>query len=489
MMNSKSKWIFIFILMLSLVLFWSYKNRAELFAKKGDFYFKKNDITNAQIYYEKAFDLGFNNSNQREAYVNSIINSPLTIESQEKLIKFIDLPFDDIAKLKAESFVNEIKREINRKYPENFITNAVYNQKIIRWNKTPITYGFKNKENVPSYFVKEIENAFSEWEKATDNKFVFEENDENPNIVILFDNHNPADTEKLKYVVAYTTPEININTLEKMTITFYLKNPEQKYFTDAQVYNTALHEIAHALGFMGHSEEREHVMYLTKDSTYSAEIQKEFLTQADVNTILLLYKIKPEITNSLANKSEYISDLVLGSDFEVNNEKMREARIYIHKAPNLPSGYIDLAESYINIKDYESAIRELEKALKLADNDEIISMIHYNLAVTYLYIDEFELAKKHLKDSISIKDSEEKHYLLAEIYIREGLEKDAIEEYKFLIEENPNNIEYTISLTNIYVLNRDFINARSVLKKYFKNNPEEKNNPRLKPYGIIRFGL
>ena len=82
--------------------------------------FKKNDITNAQIYYEKAFDLGFNNSNQREAYVNSIINSPLTIESQEKLIKFIDLPFDDIAKLKAESFVNEIKREINRKYPENF---------------------------------------------------------------------------------------------------------------------------------------------------------------------------------------------------------------------------------------------------------------------------------------------------------------------------------------------------------------------------------
>ena len=99
------------------------------------------------------------------------------------------------------------------------------------------------------------------------------------------------------------------------------------------------------------------------------------------------------------------------------------------------------------------------------------------------------MAKKHLKDSISIKDSEEKHYLLAEIYIREGLEKDAIEEYKFLIEENPNNIEYTISLTNIYVLNRDFINARSVLKKYFKNNPEEKNNPRLKPYGIIRFGL
>ena len=42
----------------------------------------------AQEFYEKAFEQGLEKTKQREIYINSIINSPLTIESQEKLIKF-----------------------------------------------------------------------------------------------------------------------------------------------------------------------------------------------------------------------------------------------------------------------------------------------------------------------------------------------------------------------------------------------------------------
>jgi hypothetical protein len=60
----------------------------------------------------------------------------------------------------------------------------------------------------------------------------------------------------------------------------------------------------------------------------------------------LLYKIKPQITNIKKPKGEYSINVVLGSAEEINNEKKEEALTYIKNAPELPSGYIDLAENY-----------------------------------------------------------------------------------------------------------------------------------------------
>ena len=42
-------------------------------------------------FYEKAFELGLNSEKSRDIYINSIINSPLNIESQEKLVNFINI--------------------------------------------------------------------------------------------------------------------------------------------------------------------------------------------------------------------------------------------------------------------------------------------------------------------------------------------------------------------------------------------------------------
>ena len=48
---------------------------------------------------------------------------------------------------------------------------------------------------------------------------------------------------------------------------------------------------------------------------------RESLTEADINTIKLLYKIKPQITNIEDNRSEFIPYFVLGTEKEINNEK------------------------------------------------------------------------------------------------------------------------------------------------------------------------
>ena len=230
-------------------------------------------------------------------------------------------------------------------------------------------------------------------------------------------------------------------------------------------------------------------MYLTKDTKYENNNLHKELSSADIDTIKLLYKTKPDITNSKDNDSEYIPYLVLGTKEEMNDTKFEEANLYIDKAPNLPSGYIDLAEAYVNIKDYKNALKNLNKALQLAKTKEVQAMIYYNLAVVYLYSDEIKLAKNCLKLSMQIQDSEEKHFLLSEIFVKEGLYDSAIKEYTILLNKNPNNTDYAISLINIYILNRYYLNARKTLKTFFKHNPEEKRNPKFNSYGVLQLFL
>ena len=458
-------------------------------ALQADYYFKKNDMTKAQTYYERAFQAGLTDSKARDLYVNSIINSPLDIKAQEKLVNFLNYPIEDSAKLKVEYFLYDLKREIYKKYPKNYISQTVFNQKVLRWSNNPITYGFVYENDTPEYFDKEIENAFTEWEKATSHQLLFTKEDKNPNIIIKYGSENPANKDNPKHVVAYTTPIITTGKLKNMVITFYQKDPTGEYYTENQVYNTALHEIVHALGFMGHSYDKENIMYLTKDSQAVAEDLRETLTEADINTVKLLYKIKPEITNLSEPNGEYIPYLVLGNDEEVSYSKTKEAKNYIKKVPTLPGGYIDLAESYVAQKDYPNALKSLEKALRLSDTDDARRIAYYNLAVVYYYLDHTELALENLEKAREIKDSEDIHYLLAELYVKQKNIPDAINEYKFLISKNPSNIEYTIALTNTYVRNRNYLKARSVIKNYIKNNPQERNNPRFNSYGVLKLGL
>ena len=46
-----------------------------------------------------------------------------------------------------------------------------------------------------------------------------------------------------------------------------------------------------------------------------------------------------------------------------------------------------------------------------------------------------------------------------------------------------------IALVNVYILDKDYVKAREILHNFIKHNPKEKNNPRLKSYGILKLGL
>ncbi len=462
-------------------------NKVSIFM--ADYYFKQNNIAKAEEMYEQAFENGYTKSEDRYKYVNLIMNSPLNADAQERLVKFIKYPINDGAKFKAENFLSELRVEIHRKYPDNYIEQATYNQKIVRWANNPITYEFINKDEAPEYFVAEINNAFATWERAAKETVKFKEVSEKPNIIIRFNNKKITANENEKFVVALTQPSIASNILKNMTTDYYLTSPDGSYFSRNQVYNTALHEIGHTLGFMGHSDYKKNIMYIATDiATVSKDLRKS-LTDADINTIKLLYSIKPDITNKKNCSGEYTKYLIIGNDSQVANAKIREARTYIKKAPNIPNGYVDLADAYVALEDYPKAIKALNKALSLADSNDTVSMIYYNLAVSYYLMSDYEQAKENLNRSGSMKNTESAKQLLAEIYSATGTKNEAIGMYEGLILEHPKNIEYVIALTNIYVMDKQYLKARKVLKDYFAKNPSEKNNPKLKPYGVIRAFL
>lgn len=466
------------------------RNADTIYADKAAKAAKKGDIQNAVKYYEKSFSLGNKKAKNRDKYVNLLINAPLSIESQEKLAQIAEDEIQDYASENAKYFLYNLKREIHNKYPLNYIKQTPYNGKIIHWGKLPITYAFKSIDNVPQEYINAINNAFDEWELKSGHKIYFSKVTNNTaNIVIDINAASLNQNIKYgqKYVSAHTTPKVSNDKLQQMIIKFNLRDPNDNFISPNIIYDTALHEIFHALGCMGHSFDKNNIMYIatTEDTIINDKILT--LKHPDISTLELLYKIKPDITNADELEYEYIPYLLLGDDEEVQYSKIKEAKKYIRQAPGLPGGYIDLAESLVANKQYAEAIKALEKALRLSTNDDSKYIAYYNLAVCYYSIDNYDIALKYIDYAKEIKNLDELHYLAAESYRKADNTEKAIEEYKYLTERNPQNIDYAISITNIYLKKRKYLEARKILKTFIKNNPKEQNNPKLSQYGLLRL--
>ena len=488
--NKNSAWssVIIYSLLGILILgaFYFRSHADYVYAQIANWYYKHNEITKAQYFYEKSFLLGNSDAAARGIYINSIINSPLTVESQEKLARIAEDKIQDGASLKAKEFLYNLKREIHRQYPDNYIKQCPFNQKVIHWSRFPITYTFNNSKNVPQEYIEEINKAFAEWEKA--GVVLFTQTDDYADIEVNFRNNKNENMEYgRKYVVAYTVPVVFNSVLNRMDINFYIQDPEGHNFTANQIYNTALHEIFHALGFMGHSFDSDNIMYLAKDNKSIINDIRAVLTNADKSTLRLLYKIKPDITNEGELKSEYIPYLVLGDDEEVNISKSREAKNYIYHAPTLPSGYIDLAESLVAQKHYPEAIKNLEKALYLSGTNEMKYISYYNLGVVYYYINHASMALDYINKAKEIKDNAELHQLKAEIFSKAGDKRSAIKEYEYLIQINSDNSNYVLRLADLYIQDKKYMEARKVLKTYLKKHPEDRRSSSFSSYGLLLF--
>lgn len=370
---------------------------------------KKQQPVKAYNLLKKAYLLRPNNKDIRYYYVKAMCAMKPTEKIQMEMFKFSESKQNDNAKKLANLQIRNWRSNILGNIGENYITQAPYDKNLLRWDVStfPLKVKLEVPISTPDYYRVEIEKAFLQWQISTDFlKFQFVDNG-NADIIVKF-NPLPEDICKdgiCKYVVAYTEPKIQGKILKSMTITMYDKDANGNYFSDKELYNTILHEIGHALGIMGHSYSSDDLMYMSTQAETSGFTRyrrgMQYLSKQDLNTINLLYKMIPDISNVQMSKFNadglIYAPIVLGNERVIGSRKIREAENYIQSAPEVPGGYIDLAIAYADLEKYPQAIEALRTALEKAKTDSDKYIIYFNIAAIHLNSNRLDEAEKYLE--------------------------------------------------------------------------------------------
>lgn len=467
-----------------------------------DAYLKKDYVT-AEQNLKIALIFSSKNRDARYYYVETLLKLKPSLEVQKELFKLSQTKISDSADLIANRQIAIWRSQILMNSGENYIEKAPSDGQILRWDasKFPLQVYFQNNStNAPQYIVPTIQKAFLQWQNASSNlvSFNFTNDEKKANIVVSI---NPStamkqcEQEGCKYTVAYTTPDIEGNFLKKMDILFYDSDNLGQPFSQKEIFNTAIHEIGHSLGIMGHSENPDNIMFMESnpnEHSYFENLRSDFqsLSQADINTLSLLYKLVPDVTNTPLKEfntdHQFYPHIVLGSDEQITSQKIIEAENYIQRAPDLPNGYIDLAAAYEDLKKYDKSLDALEQALQNCSNNAEKFMVYYNTAVIYMNLKDWQNCLQYA-DLANQADptSPDAQGLMAMAYYNMGHKTEAKQAYAEAIATEPDNIINSYNLATLYIKEFNFPMAGRILKNLIETNPEAQNDPRIKIFSIL----
>lgn len=402
------------------------KSAPVFYFNTGKTALKKQDYVKAHKNLKKAYNFNKNNKDYRYYYVQTLLNLSPTLTVQKELFEIASSSNNDSAQNLAENKVSEWRNNVMRTIGDNYIEQAPMDKGIMRWDseKFPLNIAIYDNSgiDIPPYYKEEIQKAFAQWQSST--QFIqFKNVDKNADITVSIQ-PLPSDVcseNTCRYVVGYTVPDIKGKTLHKITIVLYAKDPYGNFFSDKELYNTILHEIGHALGIMGHSYSSEDLMYMAAQgnenfySPYRSSFQ--YLSSKDINTIKLLYKLIPDITNSekFNAKGLIYPPIILGTSSQISQRKLTEAQYYVKNAPDLANGYIDMGIAYTELNKSKEAVKAFNKALELSKNNDEKYLVLYNLAVLKLKLRQYESSIKYALKAKEISDNEEIRDLISNI--------------------------------------------------------------------------
>jgi len=376
-------------------------------------------------YFEKSLFADSKGILARFFYVMALSKSKPVFSVQKKLYKMADSKIADEASKYAKSQILYMKHNLLKGLENNYIYNAADGNDILRWDikSFPLNVYFENSNDVPSYYVENIKAAMNQWVKRT-NFIQFNEvlSATGAQIVIKFENLSPDACigDECKYAVAYTNPEIDKNKiLKKMDLTFYKTNPRNEHFTQREIFNTALHEIGHTLGIMGHSDNPNDAMYPVLDNSYYSYFRSndQSLSSRDLRTMVLLYRIEPTITNTknLHDETFYYAPLVIGEDDVRLQKKLEEYQKYIEDYPNMAAGYINSSSVYADLGDFDSALNSLNIAENVMNGNDERYLVYFNKAVVYFNKQNYTKSLEFAKKAQSVKNDSNVQELIEDI--------------------------------------------------------------------------
>lgn len=490
------------VLIIAVALYGIQKFIPDIAFNIGKQAYEQKNYPKAYEAFKFAVNLNGRNRDYRYYFVETLLHLKPTLKIQRELFKISQVNMPDSADLIADQQISKWRNQISFNIGENYIEQAPFNEGILRWDVTkfPLKVFIKsNSTSPPAYYQMQIQKAFLQWQASTNNfiRFEFVNKEENADIVVAINSSTDmkkCTEENCKYTVAYTTPTIKGDLLKKMDINFYDSNNLGQPFSEREIYNTALHEIGHSLGIMGHSYNKDDLMYMenAKPNEFSGfRNELQLISQKDLNTLTLLYMLIPDISNTPINEfdtsRQFFAPIIMGSDEQINSRKVLEAQNYIKAAPDLPNGYIDLSAAYAEQKEYNSSIEALNKALELSSNDNERFVIYYNFAVTYMRIEDWDNSLKYAELAKQIKPDSEIDGLIASVNFNKGDKKFAKKAYIDALAKNPANEIDALNLAIIYLRELNLPQAGRVLNNFVKASPEAANDPKIKSYGLLMF--
>lgn len=391
--------------------------------------YERNDYLKAFSTLAFSYKMHKDNENYRYYYALTLIKLKPALKVQKDLFELSQSKIDDSAKRIAAEKINDWRLNVNYNAGNNYIYNAPSERGIVRWdeNKFPLKVFLKNLDSVPDYYKTEINSAFAQWQNSVDFlQFEYVNKPSSANIIVEIAPlpQNVCKGSECQYIVGYTVPKIKNNLLKKMTITLYDKTPTGEYFSDKELFNTIMHELGHALGIMGHSYYEGDLMFVSTtsnnrfDST-RARSSFQFLTSSDINTLRLLYKLIPNVSNTPVEKLDttglIYAPILIGSSEEMHQRKIREALSYIEQAPEMSGGYVDLAIAYSELNQNDKAIQAFKQAIKYAKSDAELYLAYYNLAVLYSSLNNKNKALKYAQKAKKINSTDEVIELISKL--------------------------------------------------------------------------
>ncbi len=491
----KTAKIFSFTILLAIfiMLCLFYKSiAADIYCQLAEYHIIKNDYKAAYEYLNNAIQF----DKKEKYYIKAselLLELPQTVTIQKELFKFQQSDRINVYTAKINQELYNIYYRTTKGSEKNYIHNATTNGKILRWSieRKPlkIFFGSSVDRGVPAYYPKEILAAFRQWAKLLDLKYGITETYDEADIKFIFSDDLISAKNKKLINYGLTIHNIEKDILNDVIVKIIVSY-NRKYLTRIQLYNVALHEIGHTLGIAGHSLNKKDVMYPIaqdiKGSKYTGIFKRKRIrfSQRDINTIKLLYKIHPEISNVVndpnTSKLAY-SQIILGNKQLTLKNKLKEAKNYIDMAPKSPASWMFSGNIAIDNGKFHEALQHYTKALSLSSEVFDKSSLLYNIAFVHFKMHNYEEAINYLNKSLaSNPNALHSKELLAYIYLKQNNLASSEKYYKELISKKPSSIDYSYNLATLYVHNFQFIKAAKVTKKLLEHNPAAQNHNKIR---------
>lgn len=254
---------------------------------------------------------------------------------------------------------------------ENYLTHVITQGKVIHFalDKMPLRVYIADGNGIrgwDGHLKQAVQAAMRAWQSATGGKISFIQTwtESNADIVVRWQ-RNFTDN-----ILGLSPFQMIGNVIVRSDITLAVYYPDSDIpIPFSELTAIATHEMGHAIGLKGHSPYPGDIMYYSTPSNATGQSADKVLTQRDINTITLLYKLDADVRNDTtvgtAQTRTYFDWYEQGLKAQTGNRPEVAIACYrraIAANGRLPEAKFNLGALLINEGNRSVRLNQLEKA-------------------------------------------------------------------------------------------------------------------------------